>query len=107
MNVQEPAEGIAKIADNEYRKAYSVPCKCGCNEHTAVFEVSKEHRDDDDVSLFVYVTAKTSWQKNRFKHIWRLLTRGYIETEADVIITNQAAINLANIILKDFNDATK
>lgn len=102
MNAQEPAEGIAKIADNEHRKAYSVPCNCGCNEHTAVFEVSKEHRDDTDLSLFVYITAKTPWNKRRFKQIWKLLTTGYIETEADVIITNQAAINLANVILKDF-----
>lgn len=104
MAGQEPAEGIAIIADNSHRKAYLVPCSCGCNEHTAVFEVAKEHRDDDDVSLFVYVTTKTSWRKNRFKHIWKLLTTGYIETEADAIITNQAAINLANVILKDFTE---
>lgn len=102
MNAQEPAEGISKIADNDYRKAYSVPCKCGCNEHTVVFEVSKDHKDDDDVSLFVYMIAKTSWRKNRFKHIWKLLTKGYIELEGDVIISNQAAVNLGTVLLKDF-----
>ena len=104
MIAQEPAEGIAKIADSEYRKAYSVPCKCGCNEHTFTFEVAKEHRDDDDVSLFVYMMTKTSWKKNRFKQIWQLLTKGYIELEADIIISNQATKNLATVLLKDFVD---
>jgi hypothetical protein len=102
MTAQTISDGICKVTDTNCRKVYSVPCVCGCNEHTMTMEISREHRDDEELSLTIYSILKTDWRKNRFKHIWTLLTKGYIELETDTLISNQAAENMATAILNDF-----
>ena len=105
---QQPAEGILKQGEWGDSKSYKVPCSCGSAdcEHNVWVEA-----DDHNVTVTTYTKQKTKWWKeNRFQTIWRLLTRGYIEYEASIIMTEQQALNYAETLrsaVKDVNEFKK
>lgn len=88
---QLPADGILKQSDWGDSKFYSVACNC-CGsdcEHNVWVEA-----DDTNVTVTTYTKQKTRWWAlNRFQIIWQLLTKGYVEYEASIIMTEQQAIN--------------
>jgi len=92
---QQPAEGISKQGDWGDAKSHRVPCSCGANcEHNVWVEA-----DNAGVTVTTYTQQKTKWwELNRFKIIWRLLTRGYVEYEASIIMTRQQALNYADTL---------
>ena len=97
-----PAVGILKRNDWGGTKSYQVVCECGDpgHDHTVFVE-----SDAINVTVTIYTTAKSKWwQLNRWKKMWILLTRGYIEYEADLIMNEQQALNYAETIKRAVSD---
>lgn len=96
MKVQTPAEGILKRGDYGDSKSYLIPCSCcGSNcEHNVWVEA-----DDTGVSVTTYTKLKSKWwSMNRWKTIWSLVTKGYVEYEGSVIMTEQQALNYSETL---------
>lgn len=102
MNAQTPAEGILLHKDYGDVKNYAVSCECSSTDciHNVWVEA-----EDTGVSVTTYTQQKTKfWELNRWKIIWRLLSRGYIEYEASIIMTKQQAINYASVLQSAVKD---
>ena len=109
MKSQTPAEGIMIQKDFGKAKAYTVACDCGDHEHNTHMwiEVTPE-KDVQDVTLTFYVqTTNSWWDKNRWKQIWEILTKGYTKNEATVILSKQGALNLSTVIRNSVNELSK
>ena len=46
------------------------------------------------------------WSLNRWQTIWILLTKGYVEHEANIIMTEQQALNYAETLKKAIKDVS-
>jgi hypothetical protein len=96
MKAQKPAEGILLSRDYGDAMQYAVTCECGDDTHSHRIFVEAE---DSNVSTTIYTTAKTKWwEANRWKQIWTLLTKGYVEYEASIIMTEQQTLNYAETL---------
>jgi hypothetical protein len=96
MQAQTPAEGIMRTGDWGDSKAYRVACDCGHSDHSQDLWVEA---DDTGISVSLFVRVKSKWwSQNRWKTIWTLLTRGYVEYEATTILSNQQALNYAKTL---------
>jgi len=96
MTPQTPAEGILLHKDFGDAKFYTVPCDCCSTDcaHNVCVEA-----DETGVTVTTYTTQKTNWwSKNRWQVIWRLLTTGYVEYEASIIMTSQTALNYSTVL---------
>jgi hypothetical protein len=102
MKSQTPAEGI--LINREYgdAKHYTLTCEC-CNTdctHNVWIEA-----EDTGVTVTTYTQQKTQWwNQSRWKTIWALLTRGYVEYEASIIMTQQQALNYAQVLQSAVKD---
>lgn len=96
MTPQTPAEGILIRKDYGDAKTYTVPCEC-CGsdcEHNIWVEA-----DETGVTLTTYTQQKTKWwELNRWQIIWQLLTKGYVEYEASIIMSEQQTLNYASVL---------
>lgn len=102
MKHQIPAEGILKRNDWGDSKVYQVVCECGDSNHDHNVWVEAE---DSGVTVTIYVTSKSKWWKlNRWHKIWVLLTKGYVEEEASIILRGQQALNYAETLRKAIKD---
>jgi hypothetical protein len=102
LATQTPAEGILLHKDFGDAKYYTVTCECCSTDcaHTVCVEA-----EDTGVIVTTYTQQKTKWwELNRFQIIWRLLTRGYIEYEASIIMSRQQAINYAAVLTSASKD---
>jgi len=91
MEAQKPAQGILLNRDYGDAMTYTVTCECGDHNHD---HNERVEADDGNVSVTIYTTAKSRWwELNRWKKIWTLLTKGYIEYEANIIMNEQQALN--------------
>lgn len=99
---QIPAEGILIRKDYGDAKSYTVPCEC-CGsdcEHNVWVEA-----EETGITVTTYTQQKTKWwELNRWQVIWRLLTTGYVEYEASIIMTKQQALNYAETLKSAVND---
>ena len=96
MTTQIPAEGILIHKNYGDAKVYTVTCECCSTDCTHSVWVEAE---DTGVSVTTYTQQKTKWwELNRFKIIWTLLTKGYVEYEASIIMSKQQALNYANVL---------
>lgn len=96
MKVQIPAEGILKRSDYGDAKSYQISCECHQPDHEHNVWVEA---DDSAITVTIYTTAKSKWwSTNRWKQMWSLVTKGYIEYEADIIMTKQQALNYAETL---------
>lgn len=96
MKAEKPAEGILKINEWGQSKMYHVRCDCGDDDcsHTVDIEA-----DDTGVQVHVYVKNHTKWwEKNRWRQIWQILTRGYAEMETTIVMREQTALNYAETL---------
>lgn len=102
MQAQKPAEGVLIRKDYGDAKTYTVTCDC-CGsdcEHNVWVEA-----DDIGVTVTTYTKQKTRWWSlNRFQIIWKLLTKGYIEYEASIIMTRQQTLNYAEVLKTAIKD---
>jgi hypothetical protein len=102
MKAQIPAEGVLLQKDYGDAKVYKVACDCGSDEHSHSVWVEA---DETGVSVTVYTQQKTKWWVlNRWQKIWTLLTKGYIEVESNLIMTEQQALNYAETLKKAVKD---
>ena len=106
MTPQPVAEGILLRKDYGDAKIYQIVCECGDCDHSHDVWVEAE---DHGITVTIYTQQKTKWwELNRWKTIWILLTKGYVERESTLIMSEQQAINYANVLqlavvdVKDF-----
>ena len=96
MTPQPVAEGILLRKDYGDAKIYQIVCECGDCDHSHDVWVEA---DDAGVSVTIYSKQKTKWwQSNRWKIMWTLLTKGYVERESVLIMSEQQALNYANVL---------
>jgi len=104
MKAQIPAEGIYQNKSWGDSITYGVVCECSDPNHTHNVWVEA---DDSGITVTTYTQQETKWWKfNRFKIIWTLLTKGYVEYEASLIMTEQQALNYAETLKKAIKDVT-
>ena len=102
MSAQIPAEGILLRKDYGDAKIYQIVCECGDCDHSHNVWVEAE---DHGITVTIYTQQKTKWwQQNRWKIMWTLLTRGYVERESTLIMSKQQALNYANVLQLAVND---
>ena len=104
LKQQTPAEGILKRNDYGDAIAYQVTCECqDANHDHNVWVEADDHR----VTVTTYTTQKSQWWSlNRWQTIWILLTRGYVKYEANIIMTEQQALNYAETLKKAVKDVS-
>jgi len=96
MKAEQPAQGILLHRDYGDAMSYTVTCECGDHNHNHNMWIEAE---DSNVSVTIYTTAKTRWwEVNRWRQIWTLLTKGYVEYEANIIMNEQQAFNYADTL---------
>lgn len=94
--MKQAIEGVYKRNDWGDSVLYDVACSCGDNDHDHNVWVEA---DDTGVNVTVYTEVKSQWWKlNRWQQIWRLLTRGYVEYEATIAMSEQQALNYADTL---------
>lgn len=102
MNYEKPAEGIMKTGEFGPSKHYFIQCQCGSIECAHDVEVEA---DDCDIQVHIYYTCRTKWwDKNRWKQIWEILTKGYTEMQATLVINEQTALNYSETLKSAMND---
>jgi len=102
LTAQIPAEGILQMHDWSNTKTYKVLCSCGDDEHNHSVWIEQ---DDMGVVVNVYTQVRSPWwSTNRFRTIWTLLTRGYVEYETSLIMTEQQAVNYAETLKSAVKD---
>lgn len=102
IKAQTPAKGILLKNEWGFAKQYKAVCMCQDNDcsHTVDIEA-----DDTGVTVTVYTTTKTNfWSKTRWKNIWELLTKGFIKSEASIIMDRQTALNYATVLTQSVKD---
>jgi len=101
ISAQQPAEGIMKTNDWGNSVVYKIVCNCGDSNHEHHVWVEA----DDEITVTIYTTTKTNfWSKTRWYHIWTLLTKGYIDTESSVCMTQQQALNYSQTLKNAIDD---
>ena len=96
MKPQKPAEGILKTNEFGSYKSYHIECSCGSPE--CAHKVSVE-ADDIEVVVNFYLTFRSKWYNvNRWKQIWSILTKGYIDLESTLVMNEQTALNYAETL---------
>jgi hypothetical protein len=102
MEKQQPAQGLLKLNDWGESKWYYVTCECTESNHAHTLEVEA---DDHSVTVHIYTIATTKfWQKDRWRQIWNMLTKGYAEYEASIMLNEQSAFNYANVLTSAVDD---
>lgn len=139
MKAQVPAEGILKTHDYGNSKWYHVVCGCRQPDHSLTVEVEAE---ETGVSVNTYATVKTDywsesvkkrydidsqWQQEfdwfwkdlwngfvtRLKLTWAVWTKGYIDCETTILMSEQQALNYAETLkgaikdVKTFQESRK
>ena len=93
MRAEKPAKGILKTGEFGSYKSYHVECECGSPECAHKLAVEA---DDMEVTVTIYLTLRTRWYNmSRWKQIWTILTKGYLDTESTLVLNEQAALNYA------------
>ena len=96
MKAEKPATGILKRSDWGDAISYQVTCECMDSNHDHNLWVEA---DDARVTVTTYTTQKSKWWSlNRWQTMWILLTKGYVEYEANIIMTEQQALNYAETL---------
>lgn len=130
MKAESPAAGIMKTSDFGDAKYYKVVCSCGQPEHEINVEVEA---DETGVNVNTYITAKSdAWSETlhkrydinnmwlqewdwfwkdfinglsrRVKLTWAIWTKGVVQTETTINMTEQQALNYAETLRSAIQD---
>jgi len=105
LKPQTPATGIIKNLDYGDSMFYTVVCDCG--QQDCAHELTIE-ADDMAVIVTTYVRATSRWsEKNRWKQLWQILTKGYADVEAVIYMEEQTALNYAATLESAVQDVGK
>jgi len=106
MKKQTPAEGILERSHWPDAKLYQVVCECWDSNHDHTVWVEKDN--SERVTVTTYTTQKSKWwEQSRWRTIWTLITKGYVEYEANIIMTQQQALNYAETLKQAIQDLTR
>jgi hypothetical protein len=104
MTPETPAEGILKRRDWGNAHTYQVVCECQDADHDHNVWVEA---DNHCVTVTTYTTQKSRfWEMSRWRTVWLLLTKGYVEYESSIIMTQQQALNYAETLKTAISDLT-
>ena len=130
MKAESPAAGIMKTSDFGDAKYYKVVCSCRQPDHEINFEVEA---DETGVNVNTYITAKSdAWSETlhkrydisnmwlqewdwfwkdfinglsrRIKLTWAIWTKGVVQTETTINMTEQQALNYAETLRSAIQD---
>ena len=102
MKAQRPAQGVLQMNDWGHSKMYKIECDCHNDDCSHVIDVEA---DQFDVTVNIYSTPKTKWwSMSRWKQIWTLLTKGYLEYQSTIILNKQVALNYASVLQSAVKD---
>jgi hypothetical protein len=102
MKLQTPAEGILKKNDWGDAKMYQIVCDCGQPDHSHNLWVEA---DETGISVTIYAEVKTPWwSMNRWRQMWALLTKGHLQQETVLTMSEQTALNYAETLKKAMYD---
>jgi len=101
---EKPARGILLQNDWGNSKRYHVPCDCSEPNHSHDVWVTS---DDVFTTVTIHTKIYSKWDTNRFKQIWTLLTKGYIEAETDLLLNAEQANNYSAALKKACRDVVK
>ncbi len=130
MKPEKPAEGILKTHDWGNSKWYHVVCGCGQPDHSLTVEVES---DETGINVNTYATVKTDhwsesvkkrydidnpWQQEfdwfwkdlwngfvvRLKLTWAVWTKGYVQCETTIAMSEQQALNYAETLKSAIQD---
>lgn len=102
MRAQKPAQGILKTNEWGDSKWYHVRCDCGSDDCSHEIEVEA---DDCGVQVHIYVKNHTKWwERNRWRQIWQILTRGYADMQTTIVLNEQTALNYAETLKAAMSD---
>ena len=102
MTPEKPAEGILKTNEWGESKWYHIRCECGSDDCSHELNVEA---DDVEVSVHIYANNHTKWwEKNRWRQIWQILTKGYAEMQTTIVLREQTAVNYAAALTSAVND---
>ena len=133
MKSETPTEGILKRSDFGDSKFYQVVCGCGQEYHDHTVEVEAA---DTGINVNIYATAKTNywsetfkkrfdienvWQQEfdwfwkdlvnglvtRLKVTWQLWTTGAVKVETTIAMSEQQALNYAEILKSAIKDVKR
>jgi hypothetical protein len=104
LEYQKPAEGI--MMTNRFGKSmfYHIRCECGNpdDSHEVVIEAD-ESTDSINVEIYTILHSKF-WELSRWKQIWSILTKGNIEIQSTLVMSEQSALNYAETLKNAIHD---
>lgn len=104
MTPETPAEGILKRNQWGDSVLYQVACECGDADHDHHVWVEADH---PNVTVTTHTVQKSRWwEQSRWSTIWTLLTQGYVEYEASIVMAQQQALNYAETLKTAVSDLT-
>lgn len=96
MTAQDPAQGVLLVKSWGTTKMYKTVCECGNDDCSHNIDIEA---DDQDVTVTIYTRSRTNfWSKTRWQHIWSLLTKGYVDYDASIVMHKQVALNYASVL---------
>lgn len=130
MKAETPALGILRTNDFGNSKWYQIVCGCGQPDHTLTVEVES---DEMGVNVNTYVTVKTDhWSQTvkkrydidspwlqeldwtwkdlfngfvtRVKLTWTVWTKGYVQAESTITMSEQQALNYTETLMSAIKD---
>jgi len=111
MKSETPATGILKTRNFGDAIFYHIHCVCGSEDCAHEIEIEA---DDADIQVHIYHTQHTKWwEKNRWKQIWQILTKGYADMQTTIVLDEQTALNYSATLktamqdVKQFRESRK
>ena len=102
MKVEKPATGILKQSGFGTAMFYYVQCECSNPDCAHTIEVEA---DEIEVCVHLHYNQHTKWlEKNRWKQIWQILTRGYAEMQTTIVLNEQTALNYSEVLKSAIKD---
>jgi len=108
MEPQNPAKGISLTNTFNDASSYHIECDCSSHDHSVSMwiELSKDSKINT-VELTFYVTTRSKYWENwrqRLGILYEVLFKGLSKQEHTLILSQQSAINLANVIVTNVNE---
>ena len=97
-----PAKGILLVNEWGPSKMYKVVCECGSDDCTHTIDIEAE---DTGVTVTIYTKTRTNfWSMSRWQHIWTLLTKGHVDFETNIHLSEQSALNYSETLKQAVQD---
>lgn len=106
MKYEKPAEGILKT-HAQWGDSMWYHIRCDCGNDACSHEINVE-ADSCGIQVHIYVNNHTKWwEKNRWKQIWQILTKGYAEMQTTIVLNERTAYNYAETLKRSISDVKK